>query len=215
MLPVWVNILKMNGASVNCKTIKLSGSLKYFSFSKIVWFKVLVSTFLFSGCVEERDSLKSIIPVGSKQFLSEWPDELYINQMDSLLKEEVVVGPVSKNDVSLTMGGIPSLESLAKKAVAEGEGQARVSRKSLTTKMSVEEFLSKFQNKLDLVRSGESSGRYVLVSNEGKIMAILAKAYGHQANNIPGVLIDYHLQSINPEIDLNNLTSGTKVLLPF
>lgn len=169
---------------------------------------------LLVGCFEQRDPNQSMIPIGSKQVLKEWPDQAYITAMDSMIKEEVVVGPQKKSDVTVALSETPmALNQIAKKAVKEG--QAMVNPKAQKSAPTLEEFIEKFSAQIDLVRNGSSSGKQYQVKSGDTIQKILKKKYGSQGAKLPEVIVKYQLQGINPNLDLAQLEPGQVLLLPF
>lgn len=179
----------------------------------------LILALSLQGCFEERDLSQSQFTLGEKQFLREWPDSSYIAAMDSMLKEEVVVGRAQKADVEVSLGSTPtSLQALAQKAVQEGQKLKQSQTKSTNTSSnteSLESFLERFSAKVDAVRSGTITGRLITVKSGQNINTILKDKYGALGAEIPQVLVKYQLQGINPEVDLSTLKPGDQVRLPF
>lgn len=171
----------------------------------------------FVGCFEERDLSHSQFTLGEKQVLREWPDSAYIAAMDSMMKEEVVVGRAQKADVEVSLGSTPtSLQALAQKAVQDGQKlnqKKKASQKD--TSDSLESFLERFSAKIDAVRAGAINGKVVDVKAGQDINSILKAKYGALGAEIPQVLVKYQLQGINPALDLTMLKAGDQVRLPF
>lgn len=177
----------------------------------IVWVSIALSL---SACIETRDVNSSSLEIGAKIKLREWPDERYIQAMDSMLSAEVVVHSKSSNEVSVTLGGQQSaINEIMKKALADGK--ALENKPQGPRSQTTEEFLASFSDGIEMVRSGASKGRYVEVIEGEGMSQLLTRVYGAHAKRIPDVVIKYQLQGINPGKDIMDLPSLKRVLLPF
>lgn len=201
---------------------------KFLKLSNPLIFGILCTFFV--ACDSEGPRA-TIIEVNKKMPLVEWPDSLYIADLDSILSlEPVKKGDKNKPNIAMNAHEAPTfkLPSLvtgkkdAPKAGKSNKGNENSSTtrsviKSAGANQNAEQFLNKFSNALSALQSDPSnSGLYKVVeAKEGEdLFKLLKRTYGAGVQNLPRFYVLSTLQSVNAGVMLEHLNAGDKVRVP-
>ena len=201
------------------------GKKRYFGYWKLLGLSLLVG--LLGACKSEAP-VATIVVVNKKMPLAEWPDSLYIADLDSILAQE----PVKKKDenqASIAMNAfkapnfiLPSSVTGKKSAneskTSQGSrtGEAKQPVKS-TRDNSAENFANQFTQALSALQSDPSNAKLyrVVEAKEGEdLFQLLRRTYGAGAQNLPRFYVLSTLQSVNASVMLEHLNAGDKVRVP-
>lgn len=172
----------------------------------------------------------TIVEVNKKMPLLEWPDSIYIANLDSVLAME----PIKKNAKDkpaiamnaheapkFVLPGSVTGKKDAPKAQKSANGKPgrgeRTSIASAKADNSAEVFMNKFSTALSALQSDPSnSGLYKVVeAKEGEdLFKLLRRTYGAGTQNLPRFYVLSTLQSVNPGVMLEHLNTGDKVRVP-
>ena len=203
-------------------------------------FLTAISAFL-TACGNETPVAKVIV-TDQKMPLTEWPDSIYVNSLDSILALEPVKKSANeKKDVNLTFnsksapvfklpssetgqkGGPkqPSTAEMLKKIAAEK--QARESGKAAPQGRSddvsgkkAEAFSDRFVNAMSALQSDPNNASLykMVTANDEDLSKLLRRTYGAGSQALPLFFAKSALQTVNPGINLDNLNAGDKVKVP-
>ena len=194
------------------------------------FFNILIAlaAALLAACKPEPPQA-TIIVINQKMPLVEWPDSLYIADLDSILALEPIKKK-DKNQPSIAMNTfkapsfiLPSSVT-GKKDVPEkranrpakstGEKQAL---SSVKTDNSAENFANKFSEALSRLQSDPSNASLykVVEAKDGEdLFKLLKRTYGAGAQSLPRFYVLSTLQSVNAGVMLEHLNAGDKVRVP-
>lgn len=194
------------------------------------FFNILIAlaVALLSACKSEPPQA-TIVVINQKMPLMEWPDSLYIADLDSILALEPIKKK-DKNQPSIAMntfkapsfilpssvtGKKDSPEKRANRpAKSTGEKQALSSAK---TDNSAENFANKFSDALSKLQSDPSNASLykVVEAKDGEdLFKLLKRTYGAGAQSLPRFYVLSTLQSVNAGVMLEHLNAGDKVRVP-
>lgn len=181
------------------------------------------------ACKGEPPQAK-IVVVDKKMPLLEWPDQAYVDNLDSILARE----PVKKTDknkpsIAINAHKAPTFmlpgsvtgkpdapKSHAKKGGNQGKN-AFSGGSSDNATASAEAFMDKFSRALSALQSDPSNaGLYKVVeAKEGEdLFKLLHRTYGAGTQNLPRFYVLSALQSVNAGVMLEHLNAGDKVRVP-
>ena len=181
------------------------------------------------ACKGEPPQAK-IVVVDKKMPLLEWPDQAYVDNLDSILAREPVK-KTDKNKPSIAMNahkaptfmlpssvtGKPSKAPSHTKKGAENAKKSGLAGNSDNAAASAEAFMDKFSRALSALQSDPSNaGLYKVVeAKEGEdLFKLLRRTYGAGTQNLPRFYVLSTLQSVNPGVMLEHLNAGDKVRVP-
>ena len=183
---------------------------------------------LLAACKSEIPQA-TIVVINQKMPLVEWPDSLYIADLDSILALEPVKKQ-DKNKPNIAMNAfkapnfiLPSSVTGKKEAPEKranrpakstGEKQALSSAK---TDNSAENFANKFSDALSKLQSDPSNASLykVVEAKDGEdLFKLLKRTYGAGAQSLPRFYVLSTLQSVNAGVALEHLNAGDKVRVP-
>ena len=182
---------------------------------------------LFTACKSEAP-VATIVVVNKKMPLTEWPDSLYIADLDSILALEPVKKK-DKNQASIAMNTfkapsfvLPSSvtgKKPAKEIQNERTGGNKPTQASAkpTRDNSAENFANRFTQALSALQSDPSNAKLykVVESRDGEdLFQLLKRTYGAGAQNLPRFYVLSTLQSVNAGVMLEHLNAGDKVRVP-
>ncbi len=203
------------------------GKKRYFEYWKLLGLSLLVGLL---GACKSEPPVATIVVVNKKMPLVEWPDSLYIADLDSILAQE----PVKKKDenqASIAMntfkapnfilpssvtGKKPASESRANQGSKTGEGRPSAA-KTAARDNSAENFANQFTQALSALQSDPSNTKLykIVEAKEGEdLFQILRRTYGAGAQNLPRFYVLSTLQSVNASVMLEHLNAGDKVRVP-
>ncbi len=172
--------------------------------------------------------MATIVVVDKKVPLAEWPDSLYIADLDSILALEPIKKK-DKNQPSIAMNTfkapnfiLPSSVT-GKKSASESKGNqgSRTGETKQATKStrdnSAENFANQFTQALSALQSDPSNAKLykVVESRDGEdLFQLLKRTYGAGAQSLPRFYVLSTLQSVNPGVMLEHLNAGDKVRVP-
>lgn len=195
-----------------------------------LFFNILIAltVALLAACKPEPPQA-TIVVINQKMPLVEWPDSLYIADLDSILALEPIKKK-DKNQPSIAMntfkapnfilpssvtGKKDSPEKRANRpAKSTGEKQALSSAK---TDNSAENFANKFSDALSKLQSDPSNASLykVVEAKDGEdLFKLLKRTYGAGAQSLPRFYVLSTLQSVNAGVALEHLNAGDKVRVP-
>lgn len=172
---------------------------------------------------------------GVKYHLSEWPDSLYMANLeaysDTLNKVEKKKW-TAQSKIKMNYGDFEEID-MSREEFKKRFGRYPSSSKknggniektpdnlgniAKTKDTSSEKFLESFSNKMEAIRKDPNNNslyKNYIVTNEQSISAVLIKVYGKHASQIPSVLVKYQLKSFNSAINFDDLHSGDKIKIP-
>ena len=181
------------------------------------------------ACKGEPPQAK-IVVVDKKMPLLEWPDQAYVDNLDSILAREPVK-KTDKNKPSIAMNahkaptfmlpgsvtGKPSKAPSHTKKGAESAKKSGLAGNSDNAAASAEAFMDKFSRALSALQSDPSNaGLYKVVeAKEGEdLFKLLRRTYGAGTQNLPRFYVLSALQSVNAGVMLEHLNAGDKVRVP-
>ena len=192
---------------------------------KLLGLSLLVG--LLCACKSEPP-VATIVVVDKKVPLAEWPDSLYIADLDSILALEPIKKK-DKNQPSIAMNTfkapnfiLPSSVT-GKKSASESKGNqgSRTGETKQATKStrdnSAENFANQFTQALSALQSDPSNAKLykVVESRDGEdLFQLLKRTYGAGAQSLPRFYVLSTLQSVNPGVMLEHLNAGDKVRVP-
>ena len=203
------------------------GKKRHFGHWKLLGLSLLVGLL---GACKSEPPVATIVVVNKKMPLTEWPDSLYIADLDSILAQE----PVRKKDenqASIAMntfkapnfilpssvtGKKPANESKASQGSRTSEGKPSAAKTS-TRDNSAENFANQFTQALSALQSDPSNAKLykVVESKDGEdLFQLLKRTYGAGAQSLPRFYVLSTLQSVNPGVMLEHLNAGDKVRVP-
>ncbi len=173
--------------------------------------------------------MATIVIVNKKMPLVEWPDSLYIADLDSILALEPLKKQ-DKNKPSIAMNTfkapnfiLPSSVTGKKpeKGPKADQGTRTGTAKQPTAKVardnSAENFANQFTQALSALQSDPSNSKLyrVVESKDGEdLFQLLRRTYGAGAQSLPRFYVLSTLQSVNPGVMLEHLNAGDKVRVP-
>ena len=172
---------------------------------------VSIPFFLISCSEKTEPTLK----INHPYYLTDFPDSVYVQSLDSVLAME----PVKKDTVKKTnivLNSLDANEALLNTIQKESEKQERV-KKTESKKEKQESFAERFSRILSLWESDPNNTSFyrTLVVKEGEnTISVLERAYGKQVQNLPRFYVLNALQSLNPEISIENPVPGDKIRIP-
>ena len=181
------------------------------------------------ACKGEPPQAK-IVVVDKKMPLLEWPDQAYVDNLDSILAREPVK-KTDKNKPSIAINahkaptfmlpssvtGKPSKAPSHTKKSAESAKKSGLAGNSDNAAASAEAFMDKFSRALSALQSDPSNaGLYKVVeAKDGEdLFKLLRRTYGAGTQNLPRFYVLSTLQSVNPGVMLEHLNAGDKVRVP-
>jgi len=201
-------------------------------FPRVLSVAALVGAFWgLAGC--ERQNVLTL-EEGKRYYLREMPDSAYVASLeefadtankvemekwqsggDVVLKTGLLPGKVGPEEFEKMFGKRPGT-SESSAANQGGTEDGTTNRDGATGQSNSESFLEGFQKAVDNLRQNPESSRYgqKVTAPAGGFGALLQRQYGSNASFLPEVTTRYQIQALNPELDLNNLSSGQRVLLP-
>ena len=198
----------------------------FFKRWKLLGLSLLVG---FLGACKSEAPVATVVVVNKKMPLVEWPDSLYIADLDSILALEPIKKK-DKNQPSIAMNTFKAPNFVLPSSVT-GERSAKESKgnqgartgtaKQATAKAtrdnSAENFANKFSDALSRLQSDPSNaGLYKIVeAKEGEdLFKLLKRTYGAGAQSLPRFYVLSTLQSVNAGVMLEHLNAGDKVRVP-
>ena len=198
----------------------------FFKRWKLLGLSLLVG---FLGACKSEAPVATLVVVNKKMPLVEWPDSLYIADLDSILALEPIKKK-DKNQPSIAMNTFKAPNFILPSSVT-GERSAKESKgnqgartgtaKQATAKAtrdnSAENFANKFSDALSRLQSDPSNaGLYKIVeAKEGDdLFKLLKRTYGAGAQSLPRFYVLSTLQSVNAGVMLEHLNAGDKVRVP-
>ena len=189
---------------------------------------IALTAVLLVGCKSEPPHA-TIVEINKKMPLVEWPDSLYIAELDSILALEPIKKQ-DKNKPNIAMNAfkapnfiLPSSvtgkkESPEKRAnrPVKSTGE-KLGGPSAKTDNSAEVFADKFTSALSRLQSDPSNTNLYrsVEANEGEdLFKLLKRTYGAGVQNLPRFYVLSTLQSVNPGVKLEHLNAGDKVRVP-
>jgi hypothetical protein len=190
---------------------------------------ICLSLAIFTSCTPEN--ARTEVVVGEKVYLKDFPDSLYMANLDSNAGTVVDYSIPETANVAIGLnshytGQIKTMNPFkntpGKKAKVEQNTPATsttpITENAATpTKSSPEVFGRNFILKLDQLRNDPQNSKLkqsFIVSSEKSLKDVLKKVYGPQSSAIPEMVAIYNLKSLNEKINLNQLQSGDIVTLP-
>ena len=180
---------------------------------------------LITACKSEPPQA-TIVVVNQKMPLVEWPDSLYIAELDSILALEPVKKQ-DKNKPNIAMNAfkapnfiLPSSVTGKKEAPEKKANQGR-RPDNATAKVpadhSAENFANKFSDALSKLQSDPSNPslyKVVEAKDGDDLFTLLKRTYGAGAQSLPRFYVLSTLQSVNAGVMLEHLNAGDKVRIP-
>ena len=169
----------------------------------------------------------TIVVVDKKIPLTEWPDSLYIADLDSILALEPIKKK-DKNQPSIAMNTFKAPNFILPSSVT-GKNAAKETRGNqgsrtgeakpakATRDNSAENFANQFTQALSALQSDPSNAKLykVVESKDGEdLFQLLKRTYGAGAQSLPRFYVLSTLQSVNPGVMLEHLNAGDKVRVP-
>ena len=183
---------------------------------------------LFTACKSEPPHA-TIVEIDKKTPLLEWPDSLYIAELDSILALEPIKKQ-DKNKPSIAMNAFKAPNFILPSSVtgkkAAPEKRANRPAKSTEEKQegaapkadnSAEAFADKFTTALSKLQSDPSNASLykVVEAKDGEdLFQLLRRTYGASAQGLPRFYVLSALQSVNAGVMLEHLNAGDKVRVP-
>ena len=172
----------------------------------------------------------TIVVIDKKMPLLEWPDQAYVDNLDSVLAREPVK-KTEKNTPSIAMnaqkaptfmlpGSVTGKPDAPKSHAKKGGNQGKNAfsgGSSDNAAASAEAFMDKFSRALSALQSDPSNtGLYKVVeAKDGEdLFKLLRRTYGAGTQNLPRFYVLSTLQSVNPGVMLEHLNAGDKVRVP-
>jgi len=172
----------------------------------------------------------TIVVIDKKMPLLEWPDQAYVDNLDSILAREPVK-KTDKNTPSIAMnahkaptfmlpGSVTGKSDAPKSHAKKGGNQGKNAisgGSSDNAAASAEAFMDKFSRALSALQSDPSNaGLYKVVeAKEGEdLFKLLRRTYGAGTQNLPRFYVLSALQSVNAGVMLEHLNAGDKVRVP-
>ncbi len=203
------------------------GILPNFRRWKLLGLTLLVG--LLAACKPSEAPVATIVVVDKKMPLVEWPDSLYIADLDSILALEPIKKK-DKNQPSIAMNTFKAPNFILPSSVT-GEKTAKGSKgnqgartgesKPVSAKTardnSAENFANQFTQALSALQSDPSNAKLykVVESRDGEdLFQLLKRTYGAGAQSLPRFYVLSTLQSVNPGVMLEHLNAGDKVRVP-
>lgn len=173
----------------------------------------------------------TIVVVNKKMPLMEWPDSLYIADLDSILALE----PLKKQDKdkpsiamntfkapnfilpSSVTGKKTEKETRANQGTRTDSGKSGQASPQSSKNHSAENFANQFTQALSALQSDPSNSKLykVVESKDGEdLFQLLRRTYGAGAQSLPRFYVLSTLQSVNPGVVLEHLNAGDKVRVP-
>ncbi len=193
---------------------------------KLLGLSLLVG--LFTACKSEAP-VATLVVVNKKMPLVEWPDSLYIADLDSILALEPIKKK-DKNQASIAMNTFKAPNFIlphsvtGKKPAGESKGnqgsrtgEAKQSTAKAARDNSAENFANTFTQALSALQSDPSNTKLykVVESKDGEdLFQLLKRTYGAGAQSLPRFYVLSTLQSVNPGVMLEHLNAGDKVRVP-
>jgi len=188
--------------------------------AKVGW-KLFMSSFmvpaLFLGCGNyERESFR--VETGKSYELTVWPDSLFIASLDSLFRSEPLKQPETTQRPEVSIDPTAGFRSVA-------SGNNKVQAQSVSSPAALpgpppstgEMFAEKFMNALSALQSDPANPKLkqtVEVREGENLVALLVRVYGASARQMPTLMVESSLRSINTDVDLAHLKVGDTVRLP-
>jgi len=199
-------------------------------FSKLSCTLVFGSFCTFFAACDSEGPKATIIEINKKMPLIEWPDSIYVAELDSVLRME----PVKKSDKkkpNIAMNAheaptfkLPSLVTgkkdtpkASKNSKGDSSTAAKSAGKSAAPSQNAEQFLNKFSNALSALQSDPSNSNLykVVEAKDGEdLFKLLKRTYGAAVQNLPRFYVLSTLQSVNAGVMLEHLNAGDKVRVP-
>lgn len=173
---------------------------------------------------------KTDLKTGDTVSLYEWPDSVYIAEIDRKLTEEPLTEEARKKRsevaISITPGAAPVLPPEIGRPVADREkggvrhdpgspspakGSTPASRKE--TGPFVPRFVAALET-LMIDPSARGVSIQVGTRSGETLRELLIRTYGADAGSLPMSVVSYQLRLVNPGIDFEKLEEGAELLLP-
>ena len=185
-------------------------------------------TVLLTACKSEPPQA-TIVVINKKMPLVEWPDSLYIAELDSILALEPIKKQ-DKNKPNIAMNAFKAPNFILPSSVTgkkdSPEKRANHKPKSTGEKQSnsfekadnsAENFANKFSDALSKLQSDPSNPslyKVVEAKDGDDLFKLLKRTYGAGAQSLPRFYVLSTLQSVNAGVALEHLNAGDKVRVP-
>lgn len=161
----------------------------------------------------DREEFRMV--VGKQYALKEWPDSNFVSELDSLFRSE----PLKQPDTAQVAEIVIDPSHIGFKTQ---KNKSSSSATATTPPPSVEQphgemFAERFMTAMQALQADPGNAklsRRESVRDGEDLMALLARVYGNTARQMPRIMVESSLRSLNPSLDLQNLASGSTVVLP-
>lgn len=177
---------------------------------------VLITLFLLMfGCSTENNNYEPVI-TGKSYVLNEWPDSLYIQSLDSIIKAEPVkkdADSSEKTEISLNSFQMPKVIS----APTKNEKPTPTATTSANTTKKVDPFPNRFMQALEKWQSDPSNPslyvNVIALENEN-LFQLMGRFYKTNTSVLPKFYTTSALQSVNPGVSVEKIKAGDSIRLP-
>jgi len=164
----------------------------------------------------DRESFRMV--QGQKYELKEWPDSAFVASLDSLFRSEPLKQPETVVRPELSIDPTQALSTTKEPAKGSSTGiENTVSGPQQVQSVPTEMFAEKFMAALSELRADPANGalaQTVTVQAQEDLMALMVRTYGPLARQMPRMMVESQLSSVNNGMDLSDLKSGDRVRLP-
>lgn len=186
-------------------------------FSRIGGLLVISLAAVLTSCGNyDRESFRMV--QGKKYELKEWPDSAFVASLDSLFRSEPLKQPETVIRPELSIDPTQAMNAVKEPANESITGvEASSSGPKQVQPAPTEMFAEKFMAALGELRADPTNGslaQTVTVQAQEDLMSLMVRTYGPAARQMPRMMVESQLSSVNNGMDLSALKSGDCVRLP-
>lgn len=181
----------------------------------VLWALFVSFAFLVACGDYEREQFR--MESGKRYPLKTWPDSILVSRMDSVFKSEPLLRPDSENKPEVTISPTQRfqlpLASSSSQATSKSPSGVSETKKQATAEVFAQKFLSgldRLRSDLDNPQLGQ---KYTVRSGES-LSALLVRVYGAPASQMPMMMVQSFLGTVNPGLNLSTLREGDSIRLP-
>lgn len=167
------------------------------------------------GCSTENNNYEPVI-TGKSYVLNEWPDSLYVQSLDSIIKAEPVkIGADSSEKTEISLNSFQTPKVVPPPTKTEKTTSTAASSSNTTKK--AEPFPNLFMKALEKWQSDPSNPslyvNVIALENEN-LFQLMGRFYKTNTNVLPKFYTTSALQSVNPGVSVEKIKAGDSIRLP-